>query len=123
MSNLPKIDKMKWGKIIVGNKEYHDILVYGDTLEEREYERLKELFGTGHKIGNWEVEKLFSDDPGIIIIGIGWAGCLKVPPIIEKEAKHRGITMKLLKSPRAVKEFNKLMDEGKKVNALIHSTC
>lgn len=123
MPNPLNIDRIKWGKIIVGDKEYHDILFFGDTLEERDYERLKELFGTSHKIGDWEVKKLFSKDPEMIIIGTGWAGVVKVPPAIEKEAKHRGINLKLFKSPKAVKEFNKLTKEGKKVNALIHSTC
>jgi hypothetical protein len=115
--------KIKWGKIAISNKEYHDALIYGETVEEREYERLKELFGTAHKIGDWEIKKLFSNDPDTIIIGTGWAGVVKVPPAIEKEAEHRGIELKPLKSPKAVKEFNRLVAEGKKVNALIHATC
>jgi len=123
MAKKDIIGKFKWGKIVVGDKEYHDILASGGKIEAREYEKLKKLFGTGHKIGNWEVENLFSNDPEVIIIGTGWVGALKVPPIIEKEAEHRGIELKLLKSPRAVKEFNRLITEGKRVNALIHSTC
>lgn len=123
MPNPPNIAKIKWGKIIVNDREYHDILVFGDTLEERDYERLKELYGTSHKLGDWEVKRLFSNDPEMIILGTGWAGVLEVPTIIKEEAEHRGIELKLVKSPKAVKEYNKLVQEGKRVNALIHSTC
>ena len=117
------ISKIKWGKIEIAEKKYHDILVYGDTVEERDYPKLKEYFDTSHEIGKWEVEKLFSNDPEVIIIGTGWFGIVKIPDGMKEEAEKKGIKLKILKSNKAVSEYNKLIDSNKAVNALIHSTC
>ncbi|MBU0975543.1 MAG: MTH938/NDUFAF3 family protein [Patescibacteria group bacterium] len=118
-----KIDKIAWGKIKIGDDQYHDVLISGNLVEERDYPKLVEYFGTSHEIGKWEVERLFENDPEVIIIGTGWASVLKVPEVIKEEADQKGIFYKALKSPKAVKEYNKLLKEGKKVNVLIHSTC
>jgi len=115
--------KIKWGKITAENHKFHDILAIGGQIGERDYNRLKEEFGTSHKIGNWEISKLFTGEPEVIIIGIGYFGAVEVPHELEKQAKKSDIELKLLKSPKAVDKYNSLNIEGKKVNALIHSTC
>ena len=73
-----KIDKVEWGKIEINGKKYGQVLIIGDQVIERDSEKLHQLFDTTHKIGDWEVEKLFSGNPELIIIGTGWAGVLKV---------------------------------------------
>jgi hypothetical protein len=118
-----KITYIKWGKIAVNNQKYHDILIYDDTVEEREYDKLKGFYGTGHKIGDWEIKKLLSNNPEVIVVGTGWMGIVEVPEKLKAEVEKRKIILKQLKSPNAVKEYNKLIAEGKKVNVLIHSTC
>ncbi|MDD3648036.1 MAG: MTH938/NDUFAF3 family protein [Candidatus Dojkabacteria bacterium] len=118
-----KIDKISWGKIKIGDDEYHDVLVSGNSAQERDYPKLQEFFGTSHEIGKWEVDELFNNNPDIIIIGTGWAGVVKIPSGIEDEADKKGINFRKYKSPKAVKEFNRAVGEGKRVNALIHSTC
>lgn len=123
MSTLSKIDKIQWGKILIKDKQYHDVLIYNNTIEERNYSKLKQIFGTGHKIGDWELQKLLSNNPEIIIFGTGWLSAIKVPKNTQDKIKQKGIRLKLLKSSKAVKEYNRLIQEGKKVNALIHSTC
>jgi len=127
-----KIDKVEWGKMEIKGKKYGQVLIVGNQIFERDSEKLHQLFDTTHKIGDWEVEKLFSDNPELIIIGTGWAGVLGVsskallrgiPSEYKVQSAKLGIELKILKTPKAVKEYNKLTGEGKKVNALIHTTC
>lgn len=118
-----KIDKVEWGKIEVDGKEYGQVLILDDQILERDSEKLHQLFGTTHKIGDWEVEKLFSDNPEAIIIGTGWTGVLKVSEELKTKSEKLQIRMRALRTPKAVEEYNKLTGEGKKVNSLIHTTC
>ena len=118
-----KISKITWGKIIVNGIEYNQILIIGSNIEEREYDRLKSLFGTSHKIGDWEIEKLFSGSPEIILIGTGWDGVLEVHDKIIKQADKLNIKLEILKSEEAISKYNELAKDRKRVNALIHTTC
>ena len=118
-----KIDKITWGKIVSGNNEYHDIIAIDGNIEERDYPKLKELFGTSHEIGDWEIERLFSNNPDVVIIGVGWVGAVKVPDSLRSTAEKHNVVLNTLKSPKAVTKYNKLIKQDKKVNALIHSTC
>ena len=45
------IDSTAFGEIIIDGKKYFQVLIIGDAVEEREYDRLNELFGTSHRIG------------------------------------------------------------------------
>ncbi len=118
-----KINKIQWGKIFIKDQQYHDILIYNNNIEERDYPKLKKLFGTSHKIGNWETEKLFQGNPEVIIIGKGFFGAVEISDRFKAKTKEIKIELLILTSKRAVKKYNKLVKEGKKVNALIHSTC
>jgi len=95
----------------------------GEIIEERDEKQLYNLFGTTHQIGDWEVEKLLRNKPEIIIIGNGQSGVLKVNDEVKQKLISAGVKLEILITPEAIKEFNKLYKEGKKVNALIHTTC
>ena len=122
-----KIDKVEWGKIEINGKKYGQVLIIGDQVIERDSEKLHQLFDTTHKIGDWEVEELFNNSPEVIVIGTGWAGVLKISEELIRQLAEKseklGVELKILKTPKAVKEYNQLAEEGKKVNALIHTTC
>lgn len=130
ISNMVRIDKVEWGKIEVNGQEFRQVLIVGNKVWERESEKLQQLFDTSHKIGDWEEELLFSGKPEIIIIGNGFDGVLEVSEKFKARLAARqvqssklGIELKILKTPPAVGEYNRLIGEGKKVNALIHTTC
>jgi len=118
-----KIEKVGWGKVKVDGKEYHQVLIVGDKVFERDKPKLEALFGTSHKIGDWEEKLLFSKNPQVILIATGWSGVLKVNPKFKIQNSKLGIEVKEVLTPKVVKEYNKLISEGKRVNALIHTTC
>ena len=120
---MVKIKSVEWGKIKVNGRDYGQVLIIGDRVMERDEERLHQLFDTTHEIGDWEVEQLFSGEPEVILLGSGFNGVLRVSEDLRTESEKLGIELKILKTPGAVEEFNRLVKEGKRVNALIHTTC
>lgn len=118
-----KINSVEWGKIKINGQEFGQVLIVDDQVLERDSEKLHQLFDTTHKIGDWEVEQLVADNPEVIVVGNGWGGILKINEKLKIKIERLGIEVKFLKTPRAVEEYNKLVAEGKKVNALIHTTC
>lgn len=117
------IGSTKFGSVTINNKKYGQVLIIGGQIEERDEKQLYKLFGTTHQIGEWEVGKLLSTKPEVIIIGNGQSGVLKVNDKIKQKFLGLGIELKILLTKEAIKEFNKINQTGRKVNALIHTTC
>jgi len=117
------IDYTTFGSITVNGKIYGQVLIGGKTVIERDEAKLNQLFSTTHGIGNWEVDILLSQSPNLIIIGTGTSGVLKVSDDVKGKINKAGIELKILLTPQAVCEFNKEIKSGRRVNALIHTTC
>lgn len=120
---MPHIDEIKFGHLTIDGKKYGQVLIIGDKIQERESGKLHELFGTSHKIGDWEQETLLEGDPEVILIADGFQGALEVEPKVMEKFKKTGAEILLLHSPAAIHKYNELFKGGKKVNALIHTTC
>lgn len=116
---MPYINSTQFGEIVINDKKYHQVLIIGDKIEERDYKKLEELFNTSHKIGDWEIEKLTSNNSEIIVIGTGQDGAMAPPRLSD----FPNIELIVAKTPEAIKIYNEKVKEGKKVNALIHTTC
>jgi len=120
---MQKIDKVSWGKVKVNGRLYHQALIIGEQIFEREDERLHQLFGTTPEIGEWEEEKLLSGKPEIILIANGWDGLLKVNSKLKTQIQKLGIELRIVLTPEVIDEYNQLVKQKKRVNALIHTTC
>ena len=120
---MPKIEKVFWGKVKIDGQTYHQALIVGDEVIERDKPKLEKLFGTTHQIGEWERHRLLSGKPEIILIASGWSGILKVDEGLKKQIAKLGIKLLVVLTPKIVTEYNRLVGEGRKVNALIHTTC
>ncbi|MFZ5559596.1 MAG: hypothetical protein ACOZAL_02275, partial [Patescibacteria group bacterium] len=68
---MPYINSTEFGNITIDGKKYNQVLIVGDLVMERDYEKLERLFGTTHKIGDWEKDELVKENPEIIVIGTG----------------------------------------------------
>lgn len=118
-----QFDGSKFGSVTINKREYQDVLVIGEKIIERDEERLDREIGGHHFIGDFEVEELLSNKPEAVIIGIGTAGAVEVGKEVREKLEAAGVELRLLLTPLAIAEFNKLYSEGKRVNALIHTTC
>jgi hypothetical protein len=71
-----------------------------------------------HFVALAEIEGLLKEGPDVLIIGTGYNNLVQV----EEEVAALP-TVVILPTPQAVKRYNELRGEGKKVAAIIHSTC
>lgn len=120
---MTRIDNIKFGNLTIDGQKYHQVLIIGSRIVERQSDKLHELFGTSHKIGDWEQAMLVQDRPDVILIADGFNGKLEVEPEAMEKFKNTGAEILVLHSPAAIHKFNTLVKQGKKVNALIHTTC
>lgn len=61
------INSTEFGSITIDDNKYGQVLIIGDKVTEREFDRLKQAYGTSHKIGDWEVTEILKENPEIIL--------------------------------------------------------
>jgi hypothetical protein len=49
---MPYFNSTSFGEITINDIGYIQVLIIGDKVLEREYTKLKETFGTSHRIGD-----------------------------------------------------------------------
>ena len=118
-----KIEAIKFGSITLDGKRYHEILIISGQVEERDCQKLNQLFGTSHQMGDWEKRVLLSGSPEAIIIGDGFQGVFQTPRDLVDICQDKNIQLIVSHTPFAVAQFNQLVAQKKKVNALFHTTC
>jgi len=71
-----------------------------------------------HFVGLAEIEGLLKEGPDILIIGTGYNNMVRVGKEMTAMAN-----VEVLPTPQAVRRYNELRVKGKRVAAIIHSTC
>lgn len=119
------IDSTSFGTVTIDGTTYHQVLIIGDKIEERDWEKLKKLFDTSHEIGEWEVKELVSNKPEVIIIATGQDGAMgkELPAASLRKQAGESIEIVIEPTPKAIEIYNEKVKSGKRVNALIHTTC
>ncbi len=110
------IDKVEFGRIKIRGKTHEeDVIIFwdGEILERKR----------SHKVSEKEMEEILLKEPEVVVVGSGFGGALKVEDSAEKLCEGESVEVKILKTPEAVKEFNALLKEGKKVAGIFHLTC
>lgn len=109
-----KIEEIKFGSITIDGKKYHQVLISGGKIIERESEKLHELFGTSHRVGDWEIVTLTQSSPEYIIIGQGFQGMLKVSPETKEKLEKSGAKITALPSLPPLRNITNLPRKVKK---------
>jgi len=80
--------------------------------------------GTEHRPGIQiaDVEELVQHGAEVVVLSRGRTGILGVTDETLSWLEDRGVEVEVLRTPRAIEEYNRLAAE-RKVGALIHSTC
>ncbi len=118
-----KFEETNFGEVIIDGQKYGDVLVITDEIIPRDSELLHKLFGTNHRIADEEIGKLIEGKPDIIVIGAGQSGLLEVTEDAKRKLEESGAEIETYETPIAIGKFNEACNLGKKVNALIHTTC
>ena len=119
---MAKVDKFSFGSITIdGKKHGRDVLIFADgTVKERKGGFWK--FGP-HNIKKGEIEEIAQDAPEAIIVGTGTNGKAHLAPDVEGWAKEKNLNLIAQPSEEAIARLNELIEQKKKVAALIHITC
>ena len=119
---MAKVNSFDFGSIVIDGKEYsYDVVVLPDGgVKEREAS--KAMFG-GHSITKNEIEELAKTKPETVIVGTGTSGMAAVSQDAQAYVREAKLNLVILPSSEAIQKLNQLVDEGKRVTALIHITC
>lgn len=118
-----RFDSTQYGEIIIDGKKYGDIIVSAGKLIIRDRGPSEEQFGTSHRMHQAEFKQLLEGKPEIVLIGSGQSGLMEVTEEEKKKISETGAELIIEKDPQAIKTFNSLTEQGKKVNCLVHVTC
>lgn len=112
------IEDYQFGSIKINGKEYNfDVEVRWDG------EILKWWRKEGHKIDVEDVKRAVERGPEIIVLGTGAYGICEITKECEKFVKENNIQLIFQETGEAVKTFNSLLKENRKVIGLFHLTC
>ncbi len=119
---MAKVNSFEFGSIVIDDKQYdYDVVVLPDgTVREREAAKAK--FGE-HAIKRSEIEELVKTNPEIMIVGTGTDGLASMSKDTQGYARKAKLNLVVLPSSEAIQKLNQLLDERKRVAALIHITC
>jgi len=113
---IPKIRKVKFGDIRINDEVFgkEDFFLYWDFVEPTE---------KTHKSTIEEFEKMLLKEPDTVIFGTGFSSLVKISDDIIRLAKKENVELFILPTPEALKKFQELTRNGKRVAARIHTTC
>ncbi|MBD3214430.1 MAG: hypothetical protein GF311_17595 [Candidatus Lokiarchaeota archaeon] len=109
------IEDYQFGRIEINNKTYtNDVILLGkEVLPEWWRER-------GHSLAKKDLEKVIDYNPDVLIVGTGNSGRMTVPRDLPKKLN---LKVKSYPTKTAVKEYNKRLENGKKIAGAFHLTC
>jgi len=112
-----KIEAYEFGRITYGDKTYTaDLIIYPDRVDSSWRRR------EGHLLQIEDLENILKEGPGVLIIGTGAMGVMKVPEKLKKQLQEKNIQVYIEKTGKAVEVFNSA-DKSKKVIGAFHLTC
>jgi hypothetical protein len=81
--------------------------------------------GTHHNPGIQiaDIEEILEKDVEVIVLTRGQLGRLGVSPETEETLRERGISYHIENTKKAVRLFNEMTKQGKRVGGVFHSTC
>lgn len=81
--------------------------------------------GTHHSPGVQlaDVEEILAKDVEVLILTRGQLGRLGISPDTEEKLRERGVSYHIERTKKAVRLFNDMVRQGKRVGGVFHSTC
>lgn len=114
---IPKIDGYRFGEIIIDGRTYRrDVIIYPEKVTSGWW-RID-----GHSLAKEDLENVLARPPGVLVVGQGTEGRMRIPEDTRDVLKASGIELKAMLTEQAVKTYNLLRESGDVVAAL-HLTC
>lgn len=112
------VDEYDFGRIKVSGKTYfRDLIIFPDEILPNWWRK------EGHNLCIEDLEAVLKRKPEVLVIGNGYSGAMRVPKDVISKLENMGIKVIVKRTKDAVREYNKLVKEGKRVAAALHLTC
>ena len=113
------VSSYEFGRIVVDSRRFNsDIILSNDGILNASWWRKE-----GHRVTRDDIGEILEYSPEVVIFGTGYYGVVKIDKEVEDLFKSKGVKVEKLKSAEAVKRFNELAKQGRKVVLAIHLTC
>jgi hypothetical protein len=118
----PTIEHSRFGSITIDGQVFnHDVVIRLDgSIERREKQLSKQVFGTSHVLSLAEAEHIYQEGAGRIIIGGGKFSRVRLSPQAAQFFEGVGCQVDLTSTRRAALAWNRAQD---KVIGLFHVSC
>ena len=112
-----KIEHYSFGRITIDGKTYtSDVIIYQGRVDSSWWRK------EGHNLNIADLTDVINAKPGVLIVGTGSSGLMKVPKETISHLESKGIKVHVSLTEKAVELFNKLQ-KVKVVIAALHLTC
>lgn len=113
------IDTYEAGRFIrIDGRSYHnDVKIIGNKVKANWWRQ------AGHRLDRADITDILENRPDILVVGTGYAGMMQVPASTREAIENQGIHIRIEKTASAVRAFNRLHREGRKVAGAFHLTC
>ena len=112
-----KIEHYSFGRITIDGKTYtSDVIIYQGRVDSSWWRK------EGHNLNIVDLTDVINAKPGVLIVGTGSSGLMKVPKETISHLESKGIKVHVSLTEKAVELFNKLQ-KVKVVIAALHLTC
>lgn len=118
----PQVQEISWGQLVLDNgKSFKDAKLWPGGAREWNWDET----GTRHRPGIQlaDVQELLDRGCDVVVLSRGQQLVLETAPHVLAALRQAGIEVIHLESRDAVKRYNELVAAGRRVGALIHSTC
>lgn len=112
------IEAYTFGKIIINGTQYTSDLKIIDGTVIPDWWRKE-----GHEVAAADIPDILESRPDILVIGKGKPGLMVADQSLHDTLLAKNIALVEEKTSKAIKTFNRLYSEGKKVAAGFHLTC
>ncbi len=110
------INSYSFGKIMINDQQFTSDLMILPSGKIISWWRK-----TGHNLVNEDMEKIYTAEPSVIILGTGQMGVMKVSEEIRKYCTDHNIKLVVEPTDKAVESFNNEPTESKAAG--LHLTC
>lgn len=118
----PRIQSARWGRIQLDDgSSYKDAKLYPGGAREWDWNET----GTRHSPGVQaaDVQELLDHGAEVVVLATGVYERLQVCPETRQRLDQQGVDVHVEQTEAAVERYNQLVEDGRAVGALIHSTC
>ena len=113
------IESYSFGKMKINNIVYtKDLIITPDKIIENCWRK------ESHRLYEEDIKNVLEDsNPDVLIVGTGKFGLMKIDDSLTALLEQKNIRHYALPSSKAVKLFNRFLEEGIRVTAAFHLTC